>query len=501
MVSLQGNPNSSNVISVSQIDGENNVVSISLRQALSQIEGNVLAGANNLSTNYYNKTNIDSQNATAASSVSNLTSNLSTNYYNKSSIDSQNATAAISVSNLTSNLANNYYNKASIDSQIASGNNDQASASTVSALSNSLSTNYYSKATSDTILTTGLSGKASLTGFSNLNGSVTSLISGLSSSSIIGTTQLINYNTKITDTSQLLLKMDLSGGDFSNSVGFLGNSYIQLGKDNSTRQSDAGRIGYMLYSTGLDIVGAGSVIGSRMIKIHDHVVIPESVSVGNNTSLTVIDNSGICIPQGKALSFSHGSQLINIGYGNITATELYRLKGVTSPIQEQLDGKMNMLGDIFEVTSVSNFRNQTNTIGLLNVVGDLNLQSNLKVHINSIITPLNLSYLQNLGQNVESSLNSKANSSSVTSQLALKADLSYVNTQLAPCLKSVGGGYDITGPCEFYQNVFFDGAVFLSGVTNLNSGLNLNSNIAAGGVTISPTTFSYVGSATSNLQS
>ena len=214
MVSLQGNPNSSNVISVSQIDGENNVVSISLTQALSQIEGNVLAVANNLSTNYYNK----------------------------SSIDSQNATAAISVSNLTSNLTNNYYNKASIDSQIASGNNDQASGSSVSALSNSLSTNYYSKATSDSILTTGLSTKASLTGFSNLNGSVTSLISGLNSSSIIGTTQLINYNTKVTDTSQLLLKMDLTGGDFSNSVGFLGNSYIQLGKDNSTRQTDAGRI-------------------------------------------------------------------------------------------------------------------------------------------------------------------------------------------------------------------------------------------------------------------
>ena len=76
MVSLQGNPNSSNVISVSQIDAENNVVSISLTQALSQIEGNVLAGANNLSTNYYNKTNIDSQNATVSSSVSNLASNL-----------------------------------------------------------------------------------------------------------------------------------------------------------------------------------------------------------------------------------------------------------------------------------------------------------------------------------------------------------------------------------------------------------------------------------------
>ena len=147
--------------------------------------------------------------------------------------------------------------------------------------------------------------------------------------------------------------------------------------------------------------------------------------------------------------------MINIGYGSITATELYRLKGATSPIQDQLDGKINMLGDIFEVTSVSNFRNQTNTIGLLNVVGDLNLQSNLNVHINSIITPLNLSYLQNLGQNVESSLNSKAISSTVNSQLALKADLSYVNNQLAPCLKSVGGGYDITGSTEFHQQVFF----------------------------------------------
>lgn len=393
------------------------------------------------------------------------------------------------VTNLASNLATNYYDKATIDAHIAIGNTDQANASTVSALSDSLASNYYTKTQSD----------SSLTAFSNLYGSVTSLVSGISSNSIIGTNQLINYYTKENIDGQLNLKMNLSGGDFSNSVGFLGDSYIQLGKD-ATRQSDAGRIAYQSYSTGLDIVGGGTLICSRLTKIYDNLAVPFSLSVGN-TSPTLIDSTGICIPQGKALSFSHGSQLINIGYGSITGSELYRLRGVTFPFQDQLDGKMNMLGDVFEVTSVTNLRGQTNTIGLLNVVGDLNLQSNLKVYVNSIITPLNLSYLENLGQNVESSLNTKAGSTTVNSQLALKADLSYVNTQLSTCLKVSNGGYDITGPAEFYKQVFVDDTVLISGVTNLNGGVNVNSNIAAGGVIVSPTTFSYIGSSTSNLQS
>ena len=437
-VSLVGNRYSSNSISVLTLDSNDNVVSISLTEKLTGLETSI---------------------ATKAS----LTT----------------------VNDLASNLSLNYYDKTAIDVQIALGNTNQAN-------------NYYTKTQSDSNLNTGLATKASAVDFSNLNGSVTSLITGLNSNSIIATNQLTNYYTKNTTDSKLLLKMDLTGGDFSNNVGFLGESYIQLGK-NATRQQDAGRIAYAKYSTGLDIVGAGTVIGSRMTKIYDNLLVPYSVSVGN-TSPVVIDESGVSIPQGKALSFSNGSQLINIGYGSITGSELYRLKGVTLPIQDQLNGKMDMLGDIFEVSSVSNFRGQTNTIGLLNVVGDLNLQSNLRVYINSVITPLNLSYLQNLGQNVESSLNAKANSLTVTSQLALKADLSYVNTQLGTCLKLNAGGYDVTEPAEFYKLVFFDDTVIISGVTNLNGGVNVNSNIAAAGVFVSPTSFSYLGGSTSNIQ-
>ena len=68
-VSLQGNRNSSNVISVSQLDADNNVVSISLTQALSQIEGNILADTNNLANNYYDKANIDSKISTINTNV------------------------------------------------------------------------------------------------------------------------------------------------------------------------------------------------------------------------------------------------------------------------------------------------------------------------------------------------------------------------------------------------------------------------------------------------
>lgn len=64
-----------------------------------------------------------------------------------------------------------------------------------------------------------------------------------------------------------------------------GINTVEFGYDVSGKQTDAGKIGYQTFTSGcLDIVGAGTTIGSRKVKLYDNVEIAGTLTIGGGTS-------------------------------------------------------------------------------------------------------------------------------------------------------------------------------------------------------------------------
>jgi hypothetical protein len=123
---------------------------------------------------------------------------------------------------------------------------------------------------------------------------------------ILGTNGNVGINTILP--SQLL---DVNGTCKINSLLIPGTNVIEFGSGVAGKDTNAGKIGYTVFSTGLDIVGAGTTNGSRLVKIYDLLnVVGDITSGGTITSSSIITSTDT----------NNGFIAMNTGY---TASSLY----------------------------------------------------------------------------------------------------------------------------------------------------------------------------------
>lgn len=115
-----------------------------------------------------------------------------------------------------------------------------------------------------------------------------------------------------------------------------------------SKESSAGKIAYQLFSSGLDIVGAGTVNGSRLVKLWDNVEVPNTITTNNLKAVNLCTTAGACatvqnIINGLSNSLTPGGLgydidangrvdqadqtiVVNCAEGASSCTSLYRLR-------------------------------------------------------------------------------------------------------------------------------------------------------------------------------
>ena len=77
-----------------------------------------------------------------------------------------------------------------------------------------------------------------------------------------------------------------SDATYNSTINIKGSNVINLGSD-KTKNTDAGKIGYNTFnSDSLDIVGAGTSSGSRLVKIYDSLAVTGNTTIGGIASVT-----------------------------------------------------------------------------------------------------------------------------------------------------------------------------------------------------------------------
>ena len=133
------------------------------------------------------------------------------------------------------------------------------------------------------------------------------------------------------------------------------NGSVKVGQKNPlemgaglSKESSAGKIAYQLFSSGLDIVGAGTVNGSRLVKLWDNVEVPSTITTNNLKAVNLCTTAGACatvqnIINGLSNSLTPGGLgydidangrvdqadqtiVINCNLGASSCTSLYRLR-------------------------------------------------------------------------------------------------------------------------------------------------------------------------------
>jgi len=111
-----------------------------------------------------------------------------------------------------------------------------------------------------------------------------------------------------------------------------GSSVIEFGGNYSPKEINAGKIGYRTFTpTALDIVGAGTVAGSRMVKIWDNLTVPGSIYTTNLCTIggvcesveNIINGGG-----GDSQWTPNGTHIYNKNTGNVgigTSNPAYKL--------------------------------------------------------------------------------------------------------------------------------------------------------------------------------
>lgn len=133
------------------------------------------------------------------------------------------------------------------------------------------------------------------------------------------------------------------------------NGSVKVGQKNPlemgaglSKESSAGKIAYQLFSSGLDIVGAGTVNGSRLVKLWDNVEVPSTITTNNLKAVNLCTTAGACatvqnIINGLSNSLTPGGLgydidangrvdqadqtiVVNCSLGASSCTSLYRLR-------------------------------------------------------------------------------------------------------------------------------------------------------------------------------
>lgn len=68
------------------------------------------------------------------------------------------------------------------------------------------------------------------------------------------------------------------------------NGYLEFGRGTVEKEVNAGKIGYQLFDSYFDILGAGLVGGSRTVKIYDNLIVQSNVNAGSITIPGITNN-------------------------------------------------------------------------------------------------------------------------------------------------------------------------------------------------------------------
>jgi hypothetical protein len=135
----------------------------------------------------------------------------------------------------------------------------------------------------------GITGNAYIGGITNVAGNIVTSATTASTSTTTGALQ-IGGGAGIAGS--LNVGSDAS---FNANLCIKGTNIIHFGSDSTTKEYNAGKIGYGTFSTGgsLDIVGAGTSSASRYVKIWDHLTVGSTITAGSNivTSATTASTS------------------------------------------------------------------------------------------------------------------------------------------------------------------------------------------------------------------
>jgi len=184
----------------------------------------------------------------------------------------------------------------------------------------------------------------------------------------------------------------------------MNNNTIQFGKG-INKHADAGKIGYQVYSDGLDIIGAGTTAGSRKVSISDNLQVAQDITVGRNllTNNLYLNEDGA-----NFWEFNTNNSSLNVNRDN------------TNLLNIDQNGNFSVLGDISTngIINANNFIHANNGLrvenngisigdnGLITVDGPnsvggrmmLDNQGNLKIGGDSII---NGGLITNNGLNIK----------------------------------------------------------------------------------------------------
>ena len=196
-----------------------------------------------------------------------------------------------------------------------------------------------------------------------------------------GSTQILNKPTKLT---QFTNDLTGSSGDW-NVPGALtantsinvpngGTNVLNLGS-NLTKETNAGKIGYALLTTaGLDIVGAGTAAGSRVVKLWDNVIIPGNLSVTGTATTGALTSSSITTSGTASTGALTSSSITTSGTastGALTSSSITATALLTANTGVNVLGSnvLNFGSNVTKESNAGKIGYQTIDVGYLNIIG------------------------------------------------------------------------------------------------------------------------------------
>ena len=177
--------------------------------------------------------------------------------------------------------------------------------------------------------------------------SFTGTVSGITKAMVgLGSVDNTSDASKPISTAQqtaLNLKANLAGADFTGGVSVSGSNVIQMGQG-VTREANAGKIGYNTFGfNALDIVGAGTVANSRIVKLYDDVIVNGGLSSTNAIS---VGGQAVVLTNDSRLSDARpptAGSVVDASVSSSAAIAQSKISGLVSALASKLGASGSQL--------------------------------------------------------------------------------------------------------------------------------------------------------------